>query len=62
MKWWEDRVDEILIGLFITIISVAAILKGGENGMAVAGSAVSGMCVYVGSKVKSGGRNEIPPE
>lgn len=44
--------DEVLIGLFITIISCIAVWKGGTNGMAVAGSAVSGMCVYVSGKVR----------
>lgn len=53
LKWWEDSVDEIFMGIFITIISCIALLKGGEAGIAVASAAISGMCVYIGSKQKN---------
>ena len=58
LKWWEDKVDEMFIALIVGVITCFAIVKGGEAGMTVAGTAVGGLCVYVSNKVKSGGNNE----
>ena len=61
LKWWEDSVDEIVMGICVAVIACFAILKGGAAGTAVAGSAVSGLCVYIGGKQKrNGGTDETP--
>lgn len=52
MKWWEDKVDEIFMGAFICVITVFALLKIPEQGIAVATAAVSGLCAYLGSRGK----------
>lgn len=50
LKWWEDSVDEIFMGVFVTIIACVAIYKGGDAGITVSGSAIGGLCMYIGGK------------
>ena len=57
-----NQIVLILIGVVIGVISCFAIIKGGSSGIAVAGSAVSGLCVYVSQKPrKRNGSNNEPP-
>ena len=65
LTWWEDRVDEMFIALIVGAIAVVAILKGGDAGVAIAGTAIGGLCVVFGNKAKQdsngGGTDEKKP-
>lgn len=67
MKWWEESVDEMWIGLMIAVIACVALFSKNPSAVAVAvaSSAVSGMVVYLGVKPGkksngNGGSNEPP--
>ena len=56
MTWWQKNVDEMVVGIIIGLVAIAALylLKDIEGGgVAVATSAVTGLSVYL-KKDKSG--------
>lgn len=69
MKWWEESVDEMWIGLMIAVIACTALFAKSPStvAVAVASSAVSGMVVYLGVKpgkkngYGKGGKDNEPP-
>lgn len=66
MKWWQESVDEMWIGLMVALIAIFTVNATGVSAAAltVAGSAVSGLVVYLGVKPgkKNGkGDNNEPP-
>jgi len=54
LKWWQDSVDELGIGLAIGAVAVCAIIFIGSEGVSVATAAISAMGVYLGGKTKNG--------
>jgi len=52
LKWWEESVDEIAIGMCIGAVAVFAIVWLGEASTAIASAAVTALGVYLGARTK----------
>ena len=50
MKWWEDSVDELGVGLAIGAVAVFAIIYMGAGAAAIASSAITAMGMYLVGK------------
>jgi len=50
MKWWEDSVDELGVGLGIGAIAVFAIIYMGAAASTIASSAITAMGMYLVGK------------
>ena len=67
MKWWQESVDEMWIGLMVAVIACVTVNSTNVStaALTVAGSAVSGLVVYLGvkpgKKNGKGGSNNEPP-
>lgn len=48
LKWWEDNVDEIFIGLAIATVAIAAIIFIPNKGEVVAVAAITALGAYLG--------------
>lgn len=62
MKWWEDSVDEMFIAAIVAVIACVTVIAAAEKAinpaaLTVAGSAVSGLVVYLGFKPGKKGGN-----
>lgn len=55
LKWWQDSVDELGIGLAIAAVAIIALIYT-SDGVAVATAAISAMGVYLGGKAKNGSK------
>lgn len=53
LKWWEGNVDEILIGLAIAAVAIAAIIFIPDKGDTVAVAAITALGAYLGIKGKT---------
>lgn len=54
IKWWEDRVDEMFVGLIVGVISVIAIFVLKKDCVPIVSSAVSVCGMYMVGKPRNG--------
>lgn len=54
-KWWEDRVDEMFVGLIVGAISITAIFVLKDKCVPIVSSAVSVCGMYMVGKPRNGG-------
>ena len=57
MKWWEDKVDEMFIGLVIGAVCFIAVLRLDDGAVPVVTSGISALGVYLGTKVGKNGNS-----
>ena len=53
-KWWEDRVDEMFVGLIVGVISVVAIAVLGKDSVPIVSAAISVCGMYMVGKPRNG--------
>jgi hypothetical protein len=57
-KWWEDRVDEMFVGLIVGVISVVAIAVLKADSVPIVSAAISVCGMYMVGKPRTNGNGD----